>query len=60
MIYTAGSQPVDSPGRPRNPSRGSCARFNAGDLAASVRWLATSREHSNYKYDLTDLNRGKF
>ena len=26
-------------------------------LAASARWLVTSREHHNYTYDLTALNR---
>jgi predicted O-methyltransferase YrrM len=32
-------------------------RHDAGVVAASARWLVTSREHHNYTYDLTALNR---
>lgn len=38
------------------PRLGAVARFNGKNLAESARWLATSREHTNYTYDLTDLN----
>jgi predicted O-methyltransferase YrrM len=34
------------------------ARHDARVVGASVRWLFTSREHHNYTYDLTALNRG--
>jgi hypothetical protein len=34
------------------------ARYDARVLRASLRWLFTSREHHNYTYDLTSLNRG--
>jgi predicted O-methyltransferase YrrM len=34
------------------------ARHDARVIGASVRWLFTSREHHNYTYDLTALNRG--
>jgi predicted O-methyltransferase YrrM len=34
------------------------ARHDARVIGASVRWLFTSREHHNYTYDLTVLNRG--
>jgi predicted O-methyltransferase YrrM len=33
------------------------ARHDARVIGASVRWLFTSREHHNYTYDLTALNR---
>jgi predicted O-methyltransferase YrrM len=33
------------------------ARHDARVIGASVRWLFTSREHHNYTYDLTPLNR---
>jgi hypothetical protein len=33
------------------------ARHDARVVGASVRWLFTSREHTNYTYDLTALNR---
>lgn len=33
------------------------ARFDARLVGTSVRWLFTSREHTNYTYDLTPLNR---
>jgi hypothetical protein len=33
------------------------ARHDARVLGTSVRWLFTSREHTNYTYDLTALNR---
>jgi predicted O-methyltransferase YrrM len=33
------------------------ARHDARVVGASVRWLFTSREHHNYTYDLTTLNR---
>src|SRR5690606_20367612 len=33
------------------------ARHDARVVGASVRWLFTSREHTNYTYDLTTLNR---
>ncbi|WP_216373074.1 class I SAM-dependent methyltransferase [Streptomyces tailanensis] len=32
-------------------------RHNAAELAKSARWLARSREHTNFTYDLTPLNR---
>ncbi len=32
------------------------ARFNASQLASSASWLVRSREHTNYTYDLTELN----
>ncbi len=32
------------------------ARFNGHQLAASAKWLASSREHTNYTYDLEPLN----
>jgi predicted O-methyltransferase YrrM len=32
------------------------ARYDAQVVAASVRWLASSKEHTNYTYDLTDGN----
>lgn len=31
-------------------------RHDAGVVAASARWLVTSREHHNYTYDLTRIN----
>lgn len=34
------------------------ARHDARVIGTSVRWLFTSREHHNYTYDLTPLNRG--
>jgi predicted O-methyltransferase YrrM len=34
------------------------ARHDARVVGASVRWLFTSREHHNYTYELTALNRG--
>jgi predicted O-methyltransferase YrrM len=34
------------------------ARHDARVVGASVRWLFTSREHHNYTYELTPLNRG--
>jgi predicted O-methyltransferase YrrM len=34
------------------------ARHDARVVGTSVRWLFTSREHHNYTYDLTALNRG--
>src|SRR5215467_1132512 len=33
------------------------ARYDARVLRSSARWLVTSREHHNYTYDLTALNR---
>ncbi len=33
------------------------AAHNGRTLGVSARWLATSREHTNYTYDLTALNR---
>lgn len=39
---------------PRRASR--IVRHDARVLAASARWLLTSREHHNYTYDLTALN----
>lgn len=33
------------------------ARYDARVIGTSVRWLFTSREHHNYTYDLTALNR---
>lgn len=33
------------------------ARHNVRSLAASLRWLLSSREHTNLTYDLTPLNR---
>ncbi|MEU1601891.1 O-methyltransferase [Micromonospora matsumotoense] len=33
------------------------ARYDAKVLRASARWLATSREHHNYTYELTQLSR---
>lgn len=39
------------------PARlGAVARHNGHQLAASGRWLASSREHTNYTYDLEPLN----
>ena len=35
---------------------GAVARHNGHQLAASARWLAKSREHTNYTYDLRPLN----
>lgn len=35
----------------------SVARANGHFLGVSTRWLFTSREHTNYTYDLTSLNR---
>lgn len=35
------------------------ARHDARVVGRSVRWLFTSREHHNYTYDLTALNRGQ-
>ncbi len=40
---------------PRRASR--VLRHDAAVVAASARWLMTSREHHNYTYDLTALNR---
>ena len=40
------------------PSRvATVARHDAGVVASSVRWLAQSHEHTNFTYDLTELNR---
>jgi len=36
---------------------GAVARHNARTLRSSARWLVSSREHTNYTYDLTELNR---
>lgn len=33
------------------------ARINARQIGASFRWLAQSREHTNFTYELSDLNR---
>lgn len=33
------------------------ARYNAHTLGRSVRWLVKSREHTNFTYELTGLNR---
>lgn len=39
------------------PSRAATvARYNRTVLSTSFRWLATSREHTNFTYDLTQLN----
>lgn len=39
------------------PARlGAVARHNSHQLASSARWLARSREHTNYTYDLEPLN----
>lgn len=35
---------------------GQVARFNGRKIAQSSRWLITSREHTNYTYDLTAKN----
>jgi predicted O-methyltransferase YrrM len=32
------------------------AKYDANVVGASARWLITSREHTNYSYDLTDRN----
>ena len=43
---------------PRFPKRlARVARHDAKVLGTSARWLFTSREHHNYTYDLTPLNR---
>jgi predicted O-methyltransferase YrrM len=39
------------------PTRvGAVARFNGRNLASTTSWLVRSREHTNYTYDLEDLN----
>jgi len=35
---------------------GAVARYNGRQLATSAQWLARSREHTNYTYDLAPLN----
>ena len=56
---SAGPSPV--PRWPRSPPFPSGSPGSPGTTrrccAASARWLATSREHHNYTYDLTKLNR---